>query len=34
MLLGILATSILGNELAGKGVIKAGKEVIRVVKNF
>ena len=34
MLLGILATSILGNELAGKGVIKAGKEVIRVVKKF
>ena len=26
MLLGILATSILGNELAGKGVIKAGKK--------
>ena len=29
MLLGTLAASILGNALAGKGVIKAGKGVTR-----
>ena len=29
MLLGTLAASILGNALAGKGVIKAGKGVIK-----
>ena len=34
MLLGTLNASILGNVLAGKGVIRAGKGVIRVGDNF
>ena len=34
MLLGILAASILGNELAGQGVITASKGVIRVGQKF
>ena len=33
MLLRTLASSILGNLLAGKGVIKAGEGVIRAGKN-
>ena len=34
MLLGALAASILGNALAGKGVIRAGEEVITTGLNF
>lgn len=34
MLLGILAAGILGNALTGWGVIRAGKETIRAIKNF
>ena len=34
MLLGTLGTDLLGNVLAGKGVIKAGNGVIRLRNNF
>ena len=34
MLLGTLAASILGNALAGKGVIRAGEGTVRVGQNF
>ena len=34
MLLGTLAPSKSGNALAGKGVIRAGQGVIRLVQNF
>ena len=34
MLLGILAASILGNALAGKGVITAGQGAIRAGRDF
>ena len=34
MLLGTLATSLLGSALAGKGTIKAGDEVIRAGQDF
>ena len=34
MLLGTLAASILGNALAGKGVIRADEGVIRAGQNF
>ena len=34
MLLGTLAASILGNALAGKGVIRAGEGTVRVGHNF
>ena len=34
MLLGRLAASLLGSALIGKGLIRAGKVVIRVVKEF
>ena len=34
MLLGILAASILGNALAGKGVITTGQGVIRAGQDF
>ena len=34
MLLGTLAASILGSALIGKGVIRAGEGVIRVIQNF
>ena len=34
MLLGTLAASILGNALAGKGVIRAGQERRRVGQHF
>ena len=34
MLLGILEASTLGNALAGKGVIRAYKRVIRGGQNF
>ena len=34
MLLGTLAASILGNTLTGKGVIRAGKGVIKSSQNF
>ena len=34
MLLGTLGTNLLGNMLAGKGVIKAGNGVIRLRNNF
>ena len=34
MLLGTLGTNLLGNVLAGKGVIKAGNGVIRLRNNF
>ena len=33
-LLGALAAGILGNALIGKGVIRAGEEVIRAGQNF
>ena len=32
--LGTLATSILGNALTGKGVIRAGEGVMRAGQNF
>ena len=34
MLLGTLAASILGNAFSGRGVIRAGEEVIRAGQNF
>ena len=34
MLLGKLAASILGNALAGRGVIRAGERTIRAGENF
>ena len=34
MLLGTLGTNLLGNMLAGKGVIKAGIGVIRLRNDF
>ena len=34
MLLGILAASVLGNALTGKGVIRAGEGVIRAGPNI
>ena len=34
MLLGTLTNSILGNALAGKGVIRAGEGIIRAGQNF
>ena len=34
MLLGTLAASILGNALAGRGVIRAGEGAIRAGENF
>ena len=34
MLLGTLAASILGNALAGRGVIRAGEGTIRAGENF
>ena len=37
MLLGLLGASLLGNMLAGRGVIRAGEETVRAVmdlKNF
>ena len=34
IVLGTLAASILGNALAGKGVIRAGEGVIRAGQNF
>ena len=34
MLLGTFASSLLGNMIAGKGVIKAGKETIRTSQDF
>ena len=34
MLLGTLAASILGNALAGKGVIRVGERVIKAGQNF
>ena len=34
MLLGILAASILGSALTGKGVIRTGESVIRAGQNF
>ena len=34
MLLGTLAGSILGNALAGRGVIRAGESTIRAGENF
>ena len=34
MLLGTLGTNLLGNVLAGKGVIKASNGVIRLRNNF
>ena len=34
MLLGTLAASSLGSALTGKGIIRAGEEVIRVAENF
>ena len=34
MLLGTLAASILGNALAGRGVIRAGQRAIRAGENF
>ena len=34
MLLDILVASLLGNVLAGKGVMRAGEETIRLCKDF
>ena len=34
MLLGILAVSLLGNVLAGQGVIRAGERTIRAEQDF
>ena len=34
MLLGTLAPSMLGNALAGRGVIRAGEETFKVGQNF
>ena len=34
MLLGTLASSILGNELSGRGLIRGGEGVIRAGQNF
>ena len=34
MLLGRLVARLLGSALIGKGLIRAGKAVIRVVENF
>ena len=34
MLLGTLATSMLGSTLTGRGVIRAGERTIRAGKNF
>ena len=34
MLLGALAAGVLGNELAGRGVIRAGEDAIKAGKKF
>ena len=34
MLLGALATIVLGNALSGSGVIRAGERVIKAGQNF
>ena len=34
MLLGALAAGVLGNELAGRGVTRAGEDTIKAGKNF
>ena len=34
VLLGTLAASILGNALAGRGIVKAGQDIITAGENF